>query len=224
MISGLCLFGACSTANNPELNIGKSTEKIADEHEAHDQNLALPQRLAFMSGHVQAGLALYRAGEPEMAAPHLLHPVSETHAAERVGLDALGFNASLFEYVSEALENNRPASEIEPQLQAAEQNLIDLATRAGGDSKTVINFLLDTILEEYEIGVPSDSITVMGEYQDAYGFTVVAIQHAKTINNSQLVASLQNLLAEWSGAPLPVEMPSKFKEIKKLVEMARKTI
>ena len=60
--------------------------------DAHDMDtLPVAFRVAFMSGHVEAGLALYRAGAPEQAAKHLLHPVSETHAAERAGIDALGF-------------------------------------------------------------------------------------------------------------------------------------
>ena len=61
------------------------------------QALPVDKRIAFMSGHVAAGLALYRAGAPEQAARHLLHPVSETHAAERAGIDALGFDAAIFE-------------------------------------------------------------------------------------------------------------------------------
>lgn len=54
---------------------------------------------------------------------YLLHPVSETHQSERKGLDALGFEASLFETVSKALKQGPAASEVEPQLLAAEANL-----------------------------------------------------------------------------------------------------
>ena len=69
-----------------------------------------------MSGHVEAGLALYRAGAPDQAAKHLLHPVSETHKAERAGIDALGFTPKVFEAVSKALDKGKSASEIEPML------------------------------------------------------------------------------------------------------------
>ena len=58
--------------------------------------LPVEKRVAFMSGHVEAGLALYRAGFPEMAAKHLMHPVSETHSEERAGIDAFGFEQDLF--------------------------------------------------------------------------------------------------------------------------------
>ena len=41
---------------------------------ANMETLPIENRLAFMRGHVEAGLALYRAGAPEEAGKHLLHP------------------------------------------------------------------------------------------------------------------------------------------------------
>ena len=136
-----------------------------------------------MSGHVQAGIALYRAGAPDQAAPHLLHPVSETHQAERAGIDALGFDQSIFISVSEALEAGKPASEIQPQLRAAEANLAKMQKKAGGDPAEIIRFLMDTVVEEYAIGVNKGEITDPGEYQDAYGFTIIAVRLAKRMGN-----------------------------------------
>ncbi|MEN7343981.1 MAG: hypothetical protein AAAFM81_13605, partial [Pseudomonadota bacterium] len=124
--------------------------EVQEEGEAHsDETMTRPERLAFMSGHVKAGLALYRAGEPEMAAPHLLHPVSETHAAEREGLAELGFEPALFESVSEALEAGTQAAAIAADLDAAEAHLRLLAERAGGDPSDIIKFLMATVSEEY---------------------------------------------------------------------------
>jgi len=59
---------------------------------ANMETLPVEHRAAFMWGHVKAGMKLYRDGFAEQASVHLLHPVSETHAAERAGLDALGFD------------------------------------------------------------------------------------------------------------------------------------
>ncbi|MEO0998756.1 MAG: hypothetical protein AAFX58_14660 [Pseudomonadota bacterium] len=192
----------------------------ADDHTA----LPLPKRLAFMTGHVEAGLALYRAGEPAMAAPHLLHPVSETHAAERVGLDELGFEAGLFETVSNALDNGVPASEIEPQLAAAKESLMELATKAGGDTLDIIDYLLDTVVEEYAIGVTDRAVTDMGEYQDAYGFTQVAIDRADTLAEplgTALKTELERLLTLWRGAPLPIDEPAPLAAIEAQVAKVR---
>ena len=173
---------------------------------------ALPRhlRLAFMTGHVEAGLALFRAGEPGMAAKHLLHPVSETHAAERAGLDELGFQAELFETVSTALDEGKAASEIEPQLQAAEANLASVAEKAGGDTVEIIKFLMETINEEYAIGVKDGVVTDPGEYQDAYGFAIVALDRAAKLDGEagELVREeIATLVSLWSGTPAVLTDP-----------------
>lgn len=180
----------------------------------HDMDtLPVPHRLAFMSGHVQAGLALYRAGEAEMAAPHLLHPVSETHQAERAGLDTLGFTPDVFESVSQALEAGRPATEIEPLLMKAEANLKTMADAAGGDSADTIRFLMDTIVEEYTVAITDGAVSDPGEYQDAYGFAIVAKDHAKTRNNEVLVSEIDSLIALWPSAPIPPSDPTSVAEV-----------
>ncbi|MEO0882522.1 MAG: hypothetical protein AAFY34_07280 [Pseudomonadota bacterium] len=171
-----------------------------------------PFRLAFMTGHVEAGLALYRAGEPAMAAPHLLHPVSETHADERAGLEELGFDASLFEAVSEALEAGEAADDVEAQLIAAEANLALVAERAGGNPIEIVEFLMQTVIDEYGIGVPVDTVTDAGEYQDAYGFAIVAMDQAQRFDGEageRVREELQNLIDLWPGSPpVPTDNPT----------------
>ena len=54
-----------------------------------DQSL----RIVLMMGHVAAGMELYRQGELAMAAPHLLHPISETHKKEREGFHRTNYEA-----------------------------------------------------------------------------------------------------------------------------------
>ncbi|NHK27135.1 hypothetical protein FF098_004370 [Parvularcula flava] len=179
----------------------------------HDMTtLSVPHRLAFMSGHVQAGLALYRAGEPEMAAPHLLHPVSETHQAERAGLDELGFQPEIFESVSQALEEGRPASEIEPQLRAAEENMAMMGEKAGGDPSDIIRFLMDTVVDEYTVAITDGAVSDAGEYQDAWGFVIVARDHAASLPadiSADVISEIDTLLALWPGtAPVPPAEPA----------------
>lgn len=175
-------------------------------------SLPLPQRLAFMAGHVEAGLALYRAGETEMAAPHLLHPVSETHADERAGLAELGFEAELFERVSAALEAGRPAAEVEDQLRAAEANLREVRARAGGDPAAIIRFLMDSVADEYTASFADGAIAEPGEYQDAFGFATVARQVAGDLGGEQgqrVRAEIDTLLSQWpDGAPIAPDDPT----------------
>ncbi|MBB4659400.1 hypothetical protein [Parvularcula dongshanensis] len=172
--------------------------------------LPLPDRLAFMSGHVAAGLALYRADEPQMAARHLLHPISETHAAERAGLDALGFEPALFEEVSASLEAGRPAAEVEAELAAAEENLAMVAGKAGGEPTEIIRFLMETLAEEYQVAITDGVVSDPGEYQDAYGFAVVARERARSLAQAspELIEALDALIAMWPEGPVPVDEPT----------------
>jgi hypothetical protein len=197
------------------------------EAAAHGDMETLPVefRVAFMSGHVEAGLALYRAGAPGEAAPHLLHPVSETHAAEREGIDALGFEADVFEQVSQALDEGRPAAEVEPMLARAEANLALLQENAGGDSRAIIGYLMDVTAEEYAIGVNDGEVTDPGEYQDAYGFSVVARQHAARLGDEGLVDALEALIALWpDGGPLADSTPAPVADVNARIAQVRSSL
>ena len=189
---------------------GESGEGESGEA-GHDMaTLPLPNRLAFMTGHVEAGLALYRAGEPAMASVHLLHPVSETHQAERAGLDELGFQASLFKVVSASLEEGKPAEEVEPQLAAAEENLAMVAAKAGGEPADIIRYLMDTIVEEYTIAITDGAVSDPGEYQDAFGFAIVAKDRAASWADAPdgLMTELDVLISLWPEAPIPPDAPA----------------
>jgi hypothetical protein len=205
----LFVSGCDNQPKDKEVNMELSHQK---SELANDMStLELPLRLAFMSGHVQAGLALYKLGEMEMAAPHLLHPISEMHKAERVGLQELGLDVVSFVAVSAALEARRASFEIEPLLNLADSNLQMLADRAGGDSLKIIMFLLELIIQEYSIAVNDGKITDVGEYQDAFGFHLVALMHAKHLPatiRSGAEKSLSNLGDLWMDGPKPVDNPS----------------
>lgn len=191
---------------------GESGEGEGGEGEGGEiGTLPIENRLAFMSGHVKAGIGLYRAGEPAMAAPHLLHPVSETHQAERAGLDALGFDASIFEAVSTALDAGQPAEAVEPQLRAAEANLDAVAEKAGGDAASIITYLMGVVVEEYTISITDGQVTDAGEYQDAWGFAQVAKDRAAGLpagTRDAVIAELDTLIALWANGPVPSANPA----------------
>lgn len=217
LIGTMVLAGCGSEPDTPNSEVAPTeSQPVAQADKAAEsghsmQTLSRPERLAFMSGHVQAGLALYRAGQPQMAAKHLLHPVSETHASERQGLAELGFTPAVFEQVSAALEAGTEASAIEDQLAAAEANLADMAAKAGGSDVELIRFLMDTLLEEYKIAITDGTVSDPGEYQDAFGFAIVARQHAEQLGGElqeRTVAAINNLLDLWPEAPIPPEDPA----------------
>lgn len=209
--------GEAGTEIAGEAGEGEGGEGEGGEAGHSMETLPVEKRVAFMSGHVAAGLALYRAGAPEQAAPHLLHPVSETHAAERAGIDALGFDAEVFEAVSAALEDGKSAKEVDAMLAAAEANMSLLRANAGGEPKEIIAYLMDTVAEEYAIGVTDGEITDPGEFQDAYGFAVVALETALQIETEagrEVATELANLVALWGGAaPLADATPAPVSEV-----------
>jgi hypothetical protein len=213
------LLSACGSGETPPVASPAPADMVAEAdahsgpHEALDmETLPVAFRVAFMSGHVEAGLALYRAGAPDQAAKHLLHPVSETHAAERAGIDALGFEPEIFRSVSTLLEAGEAATEIESLLQEAETNMALMQSQAGGDPVEIIGFLMDTVEEEYAIGVTDTVITDAGEYQDAYGFSVVALKIAQRLESDaadDLVKELEILIDFWpESGPLAESTPT----------------
>lgn len=174
--------------------------------------IPVDHRVVFMAGHVEAGLALYRAGDTEAAAKHLMHPVDETHESERAGLEALGFDPTPYEAVAAAIEAGEPASAVEPQLAAAEANLAALREQAGGDNAAQIRFLMDTAVAEYAVAVKDGVVADPGEYQDAWGFVKVARDIAIGIqgpDGAGIRETLEQMLGLWqSGAPIAKEEPA----------------
>jgi len=238
IISLLALFlVSCGVPQNEHNTLKKELEEVKKEldecmngvshaFENHSmRTLSVEKRIAFMSGHVESGLALYRAGKPEQASKHLLHPVSEIHQQERAGIEALGFTPEVFKSVSEALSEGRPASEIEPMLVSAEENITLLQNNSGGDLVEMIRFLMEKVVEEYNEGVRDGEIVEAGEYQDAFGFSVVALKMSKRVKSErsdQLIVEATKLVAMWPEiGPLA---DSKAESLKDILEQTNKIL
>jgi len=210
---------AAQTSQTGEAGEGESGEGEGGEGEGGEGeggenvgSLPIEQRLVFMAGHVEAGLALYRAGEAKAAAPHLMHPVSETHESERAGLEKLGFDPAPFERVSAALEEGKAASEIEDDLKAAEANIATMRDAAGGSAPELIRYLMEVAVEEYSVAVPGTSVGDAAEYQDAWGFVMVAKDLSASLEGDMAAdvgRLLEEMLALWpEEAPIPPATPT----------------
>ncbi len=81
-LATLILTG-CAKSKNDQKSKKKELQKIEMQEEHSMGTLPVEKRIAFMSGHVEVGLALYRAGKPDQAAQHLMHPVSEISGRAR---------------------------------------------------------------------------------------------------------------------------------------------
>ena len=215
-LQSLMVLFACAP-NGSMIDRSNVMTDTVEKSVAHQQSpLPMPMRLAFMSGHVSAGITLYHAGETEMASSHLLHPVSETHVDERAGLYGIGFTHAIFESVSLALEADAPKTLVMPLLARTKEHMEMLTKNAGGDPISIIRFLLETSVEEYSIGVQDGKLTDLGEYQDAFGFVVVAAEHASRLpetSNNQLFEKVSSLRQIWLRGPLPVVTPTPSDEL-----------
>ena len=212
------LMSSCSP-DEPE-KPSKLIEPV--EYDINDLDPSL--RLVLMMGHVAAGMELYRSGEYEMAAPHLMHPISETHKKEREGFQEMGLDVVTFALVSTALEAKRPAVEIEPFLKKAEDNLKSLALKVDGNPETQISFLLDQIKREYSIGVQGAEITDIGEFQDAFGFALTAktiAEQSSLRNKTLLIDAIDELMKCWPLGPNLVQNPLSVSTIDESISLVR---
>ncbi|MBI1400063.1 hypothetical protein [Hyphomonas sp.] len=175
------------------------------------QSLSVDQRLALMSGHAASGLALYRAGAANEAAHHLMHLGAGAKADEVAGFDALGFKPELFNQISTELEAGKQAVEIEPLLVEAETNLAEMRRAAGGNPKALVEFLMKNLATEYDSGVDNSVIVNLGDYQDAYGYALVARDIAAAQDPAMFGAlrlELDLLVLMWPGkGPLSTSLP-----------------
>ena len=103
------------------------------------------------------------------------------------------------------------------QLQEAEANTDLLRVNAGGDPQEIIAYLMETVIEEYSIGVTDGLITDPGEYQDAYGFSVVAGKTASQLpaeSSGPTIEAINALIALWpENGPLAASVPTVVSEV-----------
>ncbi|OFE12576.1 hypothetical protein PHACT_05025 [Pseudohongiella acticola] len=175
-------------------------------------------QLAFIRGHLNVGVNLYREGDEDASATHMKHPESEIYAALQPALEsrnAPGF-ADQLAALATAVENGEPVADVEAAYEAllqgitaAELAVSNQSARLLGD---VIVDLVSTAAAEYDIAVGDDlSLENAHEYQDALGFIRIAYDMLDNVaaltNDTSAVASIRNQLdlvhPAWTGLQPP---------------------
>ena len=164
----------------PESESNSSTAHVAMDDAAYLTQLGL------IRGHLAVGYTLYRNNLPNLAETHMKHPRAEIYtdlvpAFAARGCD--GFAAGLT-----ALTKAVVGRDEQTKVDAVYQSLLDgIATcEAGADlnnpgvTTKVIENLLNTAGDEYQIGVVDGAMNNLHEYQDAWGFTQVAATLARS--------------------------------------------
>ena len=140
--------------------------------------------LGLMRGHLLVGHALYGLGELSAAQSHAKHPADElyaTVAAEFAQRGVAGFAEELQAHAN-ALQAGEAAGVAAAYADVVEavgrtESAVTLTSSLAG---RVIADLLREAAREYDIGVVDGELANAHEYQDAYGFTQVALALART--------------------------------------------
>ena len=152
-----------------------------------DDDAGYVAALGFIEGHLRVGVALYEAGQAEMAITHMKHPQDEIYAdlapllAER-GAEA--FDTQLTTLAS-AVESGASVEEVQAAF-AAVLHEVEEATEATSPKMQLDALVLmtRTAAEEYAIGVVDGQIGNLHEYQDAWGFVQAVRARATELANS----------------------------------------
>ncbi len=164
------------------------------------QTVELLTGLALIEGHLRAGLALYQAGEADMAKTHMKHPEAEIYTELEPLLGDDGF-ADELTALAQAVEGGADTALAE----AAFDDVLSAMSKARNEAQHNPRDQFDAMMatmrvaaEEYEIGVKDGAITNLHEYQDAWGFTKATIAMAETLgksDDSAVAAAAEKTLA-----------------------------
>ena len=159
-----------------------STEPAVPASVRADANYLL--HLGLMRGHLLVGRALFALGEHDAARSHAKHPSDELYAGvvpEFARRGALGFAAELGAHAAAVSGGDEGA------VAATYATLKNAIVRSEGAvapspslSARVIVLLLEEAAREYAIGIVDGLLENAHEYQDAYGFTEVALELARS--------------------------------------------
>ncbi|KKN89821.1 hypothetical protein LCGC14_0233860 [marine sediment metagenome] len=166
--------------------------------------------LSKMRGHLMAAEALLEAGETEMAAPHLKHPLKENYEALEAAFEAR--SVPEFEATLETMEASDPANSADALTKIAEaRKAIDVAGEGIDPSAKAhgVVALLREAAQEYEEGVKDGKVEELAEYQDAYGFVRAADSVMQGLSGdipAEAAAALNEALSTLKDA-LPSAVP-----------------
>jgi len=147
-------------------------------------------RIGLMRGHLWVGIKLYREGHLAMAKTHMKHPKDELYAGLEPVFKARGVDgfAEELAVLADAVNNEKGDEAVESSYElllkaiTASEGIDSMTTK---DALVSISQMIRTAADEYAIGVKSGEIVNVHEYQDAYGFTEIAIERLDRLSEAQ---------------------------------------
>lgn len=198
-------------------------EGVAEVASLAADDTAYLTQIGLMRGHLWVGHQLYLNELSDLSATHMKHPEAELYstlvdAFAARGVD--GFAAEL-SALSDAVTAEQPVAQVQEAYDALQERIRQSEAGAVTDSASVIGMvivgLLRTAGEEYAIGVVDGQINNVHEYQDALGFTQIAMQWARSpvfaVDADAVAAAafiqetLERLLPMWPELAPTAEVP-----------------
>lgn len=168
--------------------------------------------VAQMRGHLKVAQALAATGQSVSSSPHFGHPLYEVYAQHRELFGAAALDAAPFEALNQKAAAGAAKGELEPLYAKAEAAIAALAPRGPVDQAAVLKALLEIAGHEYGVGVEGGKVVNPVEYQDAYGFTLVAAELAQELPGDAAarmeIAKEAAALAALFPGPLPPANPA----------------
>lgn len=173
---------AGATLDEPKANLaeGEGEGEGSSSADLATNDLAYLTQLGLMRGHLHVGFELYQAGQFDHAKTHMKHPESELYADLAPAFEARktkGFGDTL-QALALSVEEDKGKEVVAQAYKvltdeiAAAESVVSGSTPA--EKLKRVAALLRVAGEEYGIAVVNGKMENAHEYQDAFGFTVVA--------------------------------------------------
>ncbi|GAA0209945.1 hypothetical protein GCM10009123_16700 [Kangiella japonica] len=186
------------------LNEGEGGEGEGGEGEGLAQtdlssdNAAYLARLGLIRGHLWVGIKLYQEGHIAMAKTHMKHPKDELYAGLEPVFEARGVEGFAKQLAALAAAVNQEQGD--EAVDNAYSELLDaidssarVETMSAKEALISISQMIRTAADEYAIGVKKGSIVNVHEYQDAYGFTEIAIERLERLTTEQKEGAAEDI-------------------------------
>lgn len=153
-------------------------------------NAAYLAQLGLIRGHLWVGYKLYQEGHIDMAKTHMKHPEDELYAGMEPVFKARqvdGFAQEL-QMLADAVNDEKGDAAVKKAYQALQNQIAKserIEDKSARDVLISISLMIRTAADEYAIGVKNGDVVNVHEYQDAYGFTEIAIERLDSISSEQ---------------------------------------
>ena len=180
---------------------GEGEGAVASGSEGGD-DVALLTGLAFMEGHIRAGLALYEEGDLAAAKTHMGHPIEEKYEAVEAQLERSGHGVleEQIAALAAATEDQADLTEVKALFSNVRETMEAVRTDHSAEQQVASLIGLTRIAgAEYTAAVADDgSVSDLHEYQDSWGFLRVVETEATQMAESddEILASVARVFLD----------------------------